>query len=166
MYSLPIVNSFINYGNRQYLCKSPRFITKGYREFSIIESNLANGFLANAEEGVIQVYDELGIEAPEYSSSPVFIPLPSFVHGANENEIYWFHPDHLGSTSYITNVLGEVSQQMEYFAFGETFVEEHRSSNNSPYQFNGKSWMRKRDGTIMVQGIMIHAYQSSFLSIL
>src|SRR5690606_6068513 len=46
--------------------------------------------------------------------------------------------DHLGSTSYITNVLGEVSQHMEYFAFGETFVEEHRSSNNSPYKFNGK----------------------------
>src|SRR5690606_38960016 len=55
-----------------------------------------------------------------------------------ENEIYWFHPDHLGSTSYITNILGEVSQHMEYFAFGETFVEEHRSSNNSPYKFNGK----------------------------
>src|SRR5690606_13015623 len=45
---------------------------------------------------------------------------------------------HLGSTSYITNVLGEVSQHLEYFAFGETFVEEHRSSNNSPYKFNGK----------------------------
>lgn len=50
----------------------------------------------------------------------------------------FFHPDHLGSTSYITNLLGEVSQHMEYFAFGETFVEEHRSSNNSPYKFNGK----------------------------
>jgi len=49
-----------------------------------------------------------------------------------------FHPDHLGSTSYITNLLGEVSQHIEYFAFGETFVEEHRSSNNSPYKFNGK----------------------------
>lgn len=50
----------------------------------------------------------------------------------------FFHPDHLGSTSYITNLLGEVSQHMEYFAFGETFVEEHRSSNNSPYKYNGK----------------------------
>lgn len=64
--------------------------------------------------------------------------MRSFVHGDDENEIYWFHSDHLGSTSYITNLLGEVSQHMEYFAFGETFVEEHRSSNNSPYKFNGK----------------------------
>src|SRR5690606_38091124 len=94
--------------------------------------------LANAEAGVTQVYTELGIDPPTYESSPTFIPVPSFVHGDTENEIYWFHPDHLGSTSYITNALGEVSQHMEYFAFGETFVEEHRSSNNSPYKFNGK----------------------------
>src|SRR5690606_8845653 len=94
--------------------------------------------LENAEEGVVQVYTELGIDPPTYDSSPTFIPVPSFVHGDDEIEQYYFHPDHLGSTSYITNVLGEVSQHMEYFAFGETFVEEHRSSNNSPYKFNGK----------------------------
>ncbi len=98
----------------------------------------SNQVIVNAEQGVIQVYDELEIEAPEYSSNPIFYPVQSFTHGANENEIYWFHPDHLGSTSYISNVLGEVSQHMEYFAFGETFVEEHKSSNNSPYKFNGK----------------------------
>lgn len=96
------------------------------------------GVLENAEEGVIKVYDEFGIDPPTYDSSPVFIPIQSFVHGGNEVEQYFFHPDHLGSTSYITNLLGEVSQHMEYFAFGETFVEEHRSSNNSPYKFNGK----------------------------
>lgn len=96
------------------------------------------GVLENAEEGVVQVYDELGIEPPTYESTPVFIPVQSFVHGGNEVEQYYFHPDHLGSTSYISNLLGEVSQHMEYFAFGETFVEEHRSSNNSPYKFNGK----------------------------
>ena len=44
----------------------------------------------------------------------------------------------MGSSNYITNFDGEVSQHMEYFAFGETFVEEHKNSNNSPYKFNGK----------------------------
>lgn len=96
------------------------------------------GVLENAEDGVVQVYNELGIEPPAYDSNPVFIPVQSYVHGGSELEQYYFHPDHLGSTSYITNLLGEVSQHMEYFAFGETFVEEHRSSNNSPYKFNGK----------------------------
>jgi RHS repeat-associated protein len=34
--------------------------------------------------------------------------------------------------------VGEVSQHSEYFAFGETFIEEHKDSHNSPYKFNGK----------------------------
>jgi RHS repeat-associated protein len=51
---------------------------------------------------------------------------------------YYFHPDHLGSTSYITDASGEVYQHLEYFAFGETFVEEHSNTNRTPYLFNGK----------------------------
>ncbi|WP_260439103.1 RHS repeat-associated core domain-containing protein [Flavobacterium branchiophilum] len=43
-----------------------------------------------------------------------------------------------GSSNYITNFVGEVSQHSEYFAFGETFIEEHKNSHNSPYKFNGK----------------------------
>ena len=66
------------------------------------------------------------------------MPVPAFDAGAIEKEQYFFHPDHLGSSNYITNFDGEVSQHMEYFAFGETFVEEHKNSNNSPYKFNGK----------------------------
>jgi RHS repeat-associated protein len=48
----------------------------------------------------------------------------------------------LGSSNYITNIAGEVSQHTVPIAigiaFGETFVEEHKGSNNSPYKFNGK----------------------------
>ena len=44
----------------------------------------------------------------------------------------------MGSSNYITNIAGDVSQHMEYFAFGETFVEEHKNSINSPFKFNGK----------------------------
>jgi len=51
---------------------------------------------------------------------------------------YWYHPDHLGSSSYITNLNGEISQHMEYLPFGETLVEEHLNSNNSPFKFNAK----------------------------
>src|SRR5699024_7176059 len=48
------------------------------------------------------------------------------------------HPDHLGSSSYISTINGRISQHIEYFPFGETLVEEHKNSNNSPYKFNGK----------------------------
>lgn len=75
---------------------------------------------------------------PTFSSNTAFIAVPSFTGTATENEAFWFHPDHLGSSNYITNFVGEVSQHMEYFAFGETFIEEHKDSHNSPYKFNGK----------------------------
>src|SRR5690606_24245074 len=46
--------------------------------------------------------------------------------------------DHLGSSNYITNLAGMVNQHMEYLPFGETLVEEHLNSYNSPYKFNAK----------------------------
>lgn len=60
--------------------------------------------------------------------------------GGNVTEAfrYFYHPDHLGSTSYVTDASGEVYQHLEYFAFGETFVEEHSNTDRTPYLFNGK----------------------------
>lgn len=59
--------------------------------------------------------------------------------GPKEEQIYWFHTDHLGSSSYITGADGEVTQNIEYFPSGEVFVENHnKASNNSPYKFNAK----------------------------
>src|SRR5690554_3453161 len=51
---------------------------------------------------------------------------------------YWYHPDHLGSSSYITNLEGEINQHLEYLPFGETLIEEHLNSYNSPFKFNAK----------------------------
>ncbi|MFQ6602988.1 SpvB/TcaC N-terminal domain-containing protein [Flavobacterium sp. C3NV] len=63
--------------------------------------------------------------------------------GLPENDIFYFHPDHLGSTSYITSRNGSISQHVEYVAFGEVLFEEHSSSFSSPYLFNGKELDRE-----------------------
>lgn len=57
---------------------------------------------------------------------------------AVEKFIFYYHPDHLGSSSYISDANGEVTQHLEYFAFGETFLEEHSNTETTPYLFNGK----------------------------
>ena len=49
---------------------------------------------------------------------------------------FYYHPDHLGSSSYITNLDGEVSQHIEYVPFGEVFIEERNNTWNTPYLFN------------------------------
>ncbi|MFH6991107.1 SpvB/TcaC N-terminal domain-containing protein [Flavobacterium sp. FlaQc-48] len=63
--------------------------------------------------------------------------------GMPENDIFYFHADHLGSTSYITAKNGSISQHVEYIAFGEILFEEHSSSFSSPYLFNGKELDRE-----------------------
>jgi RHS repeat-associated protein len=51
---------------------------------------------------------------------------------------YYYHSDHLGSTSLITNPDGEVVQHVEYVPFGEVFIEERNNTWNTPYLFNAK----------------------------
>ena len=53
---------------------------------------------------------------------------------------FYYHPDHLGSSSYITNLDGEVVQHIEYVPFGEVFVEERNNTWNTPYLFNAKEF--------------------------
>ena len=42
---------------------------------------------------------------------------------AYEKMQFYYHPDHLGSSSYITDLEGEVVQHIEYVPFGEVFIE-------------------------------------------
>ncbi len=54
-----------------------------------------------------------------------------------EPMVFFYHPDHLGSSSFITGATGEPTQHLEYLPFGELFIEE-RSTWNTPYKFSGK----------------------------
>ena len=56
----------------------------------------------------------------------------------NLYDAYFYHFDHLGSSNYISNNTGIVSQHTEYLPFGETFVDEHLNSHNTPFKFNAK----------------------------
>jgi RHS repeat-associated protein len=67
--------------------------------------------------------------------------LKSFNPSQNDNpELfqYYYHSDHLGSSSLITNLDGEVVQHIEYVPFGEVFIEERNNTWNTPYLFNAK----------------------------
>ena len=59
---------------------------------------------------------------------------------AYEKMQFYYHPDHLGSSSYITNLDGEVVQHIEYVPFGEVFVEERNNIWNTSYLFNAKEF--------------------------
>ena len=53
--------------------------------------------------------------------------------------IYYYHPDHLGTSTALTDVTGEPYQFFLNLPFGETMAEQLGSHYyNSPYKFNGK----------------------------
>ena len=56
----------------------------------------------------------------------------------NIEEIFFYHSDHLGSTSYITDAKANITQFDAYLPYGELLVDEHTSSEDMPYKFNGK----------------------------
>ncbi len=53
-------------------------------------------------------------------------------------ETFYYHSDHLGSTAYITDQKANVTQYDAYLPYGELLVDEHSSSADLPYKFNGK----------------------------
>jgi len=55
-----------------------------------------------------------------------------------EDNRFFFHPDHLGSSSFITDADGEGYQHLQYMPFGETSVSQKVSWWSTPYQFTGK----------------------------
>ena len=53
---------------------------------------------------------------------------------------FFYHSDHLGSTSYITDDKANITQYDAYLPYGELLVDEHSSSEELPYKFNGKQF--------------------------
>ena len=56
----------------------------------------------------------------------------------NENLQYFYHPDHLGSSSFITNAFGYAEQHIQYMPFGEIFVNQQNSAFDARYTFSAK----------------------------
>jgi RHS repeat-associated protein len=57
-----------------------------------------------------------------------------------EKDEFYYHGDHLGSSNMITDAYGAVYQHLEYFPYGESWIEEGGShGGNLPgYKFTGK----------------------------
>jgi RHS repeat-associated protein len=57
---------------------------------------------------------------------------------AQERDLYFYHPDNLGSSNYVTDANGQLYEHLEYFPFGETWVQESSNTQRAPYLFTSK----------------------------
>ena len=70
-------------------------------------------------------------------------PQAGYGYIANDTtkeDTFFYHSDHLGSTSYITDDHANITQYDAYLPYGELLVDEHSSSEDLPYKFNGKQF--------------------------
>ena len=52
--------------------------------------------------------------------------------------LYFYHPDHLGSSSWITTTDGSAVQHLHYLPWGEDFVDQRSTTWNAMYTFSAK----------------------------
>lgn len=57
-----------------------------------------------------------------------------------DSEMYWIHPDHLGSSSVLTNSAAKITNWYEYMPFGESLLELTTHDYGNPYRYNGKEF--------------------------
>ena len=141
-----------------YLVVTPQGYTKHYyAENERVASKLGNGglqeldhpvvaehlvgdkFVANTGHAEKVVYECLHAEEEVRPSAPL-----SYLYelmGASsepEDECYWYHPDHLGSSSWITFSDGEAIQHLHYLPFGEDLVNQQLTAVGAMYTFSAK----------------------------
>ena len=139
-----------------YLVTNKKGYTKHYyAESERIASRIGGGGLEDLHKGM-EEYPELAIRLKEKSSNhfgkvmecldadamheeDALIYLYEWQElVAEEAECYWYHPDHLGSSSWITYTDGSAVQHLHYLPWGEDFVNQRTSSFSSMYTFSAK----------------------------
>ncbi len=90
-----------------------------------VESN--NGYTKHYYAGATRLVSKIGESVYENESY--------ISYGDKEKDQYFYFQDHLGSSTYITDLNGKIAQYSAYTPYGEMF-REYR--NITPYRFNGK----------------------------
>lgn len=141
---------------------------QGYTKHYFIEgqriaSKLGTGFVgvegADISEGQTPIYRDLtelpdimwrkverdlacvGVDAKYCTYTPELAAMKNLpTTGTDpETDLYFYHGDHLGSSSFITDASAYPTQHLQYLPFGEDYIHQQNSSNYySPFTFSAK----------------------------
>jgi|GEM_PF-441336 len=99
---------------------------RAYNGFYAIDFNGQKGFVSSASVTV-------GIPASCAGVSPTTSVLPQ------DDFVFFYHTDQVGSTGYMTDGSGRITEHLEYIPFGETWIQSNVGTTLFPdYQFSSK----------------------------
>ena len=97
---------------------------------------------ASHQERFEELFNNLAacLDADFHSAEDMLKPLYKWQNVKEvETDCYWYHPDHLGSSSWITDSAGAAVQHLHYLPWGEDFVNQRLNSFDSVrYTFSAK----------------------------
>ena len=122
---------------KHYYAESERITTQlGKYRFAVVDSCVAGDSLASVKlQNAVQAFptDSFPTPAPMLGYLHSLVSKPKAV-----STLYFYHPDHLGSASWITNIYGRTIQHLYYLPWGEDFVNQRTGSFSSMYTFSAK----------------------------
>ena len=93
-------------------------------------------------DGVTKTYEQCMNITPHVKNRNLYKDIiKKYQNKINSSEpSFYYHSDHLGSASFLTDETGAETQQLVYLPFGEDWVDMkyNTSQYETPYKFNGK----------------------------
>jgi RHS repeat-associated protein len=128
-----------------------------YADDQRIASKIGGGFSNSISDGIVQnnsvfasMEEELGkVFILNDTMSNIYYPFDTItkLNGLDpegiEDELYFYHGDHLSSTQMITDITGSIMQQILYAPFGEILAEYNaywHQGKVPDYKFNAKEY--------------------------
>src|SRR4029453_1302491 len=65
-------------------------------------------------------------------AGPMRVTSKLMKQNALEKDRYFYHPDHTGTTNFVSDSAGQMYEHLEYFPFGETWVQESTNTQRTP----------------------------------
>ncbi|MDD6583065.1 MAG: SpvB/TcaC N-terminal domain-containing protein [Bacteroidales bacterium] len=142
-----------------YLVATPKGYTKHYyAESERVASKVGGGGLQELHSGCVStvdfaakkdsslshvqhIADCLGIVIMDMAENKLVVldqPQGTATDPFYEEECYWYHPDHLGSTSWVSDKAGKGIQYLYYLPWGEELANQRATDYASRYTFSGK----------------------------
>ena len=91
--------------------------------------------------------------------------MPGNTRYENEPDVYFYHSDHLGGASWITDVNGKPVQHLQYLPFGEPYVNQHPAGYQERYTFTGKERDEETGYGYFGARYMDYSMMTSFISV-
>ncbi len=134
-------------GSKQIFAGETRIATKleknGGGLNTSVTSTVPGSIALLVSQGIYSAYNQgngqhKGIDRRMVSSGTGTTTTTITTNPPVEKFVYFYHGDHLGGSNLITDDLGAVYQDLEYFPYGETWVEDGGSGQMPMYRFTGK----------------------------